>query len=88
LRAQFSGAALEAILASYLSGLHAAYAIAIACAGLAAFVGLAAEWKKINVEEIMAKQALPKNEAESVASVEEMETAGPDVASSNAKVDS
>jgi hypothetical protein len=50
LRDAYSANILPGVLSSYLSGLRAAYAVAIASAGVAFAFGLIAEWKKINVD--------------------------------------
>lgn len=62
LHANFSGYTLTTVLQSYLDGLHAAYALAIASAGMAALLSLAAEWKKVNMEQVLKQQGAPSGE--------------------------
>ena len=56
LRASFSEVTLTAVRQSYLEGLRTTYALAIASAGTALLVSLAAEWKKVNMEQVMKNQ--------------------------------
>lgn len=53
---------LKTVLQSYLHGLHTAYALAIASAGIAASLSLGAEWKKVNVEQVMKQQGAQSDE--------------------------
>jgi hypothetical protein len=48
--------ALTAVLQTYLDGLHTTYAVAIVAAGIACVLSLRAEWKKINVEQVLKQE--------------------------------
>jgi hypothetical protein len=44
----FPAEAIPGILISYMAGLRASYAIAIACMGLATIFSLGSKWQKLN----------------------------------------
>lgn len=50
IRNAFSADQIPGVLNSYLSGLHAAFALAIVAAGLATIAGFLSEWKTIKVK--------------------------------------
>lgn len=64
LHSSFSGKTLETVLHSYLDGLHTAYALAIASAGIAFLLGLASEWKKVNMEQVIKQQGAAADESQ------------------------
>ena len=49
LRSVFAADVIPGVLRSYLSGLHAAFAIAIVAAGLATIVSFFSKWRSIKV---------------------------------------
>lgn len=49
LRSVFAADVIPGILRSYLSGLHAAFAIAIVAAGIATIVSFFSQWRSIKV---------------------------------------
>jgi len=62
----FTGDTLEAVLQAYISAMRSAYALSLACGGLAFLFSFAAEWKKINLDATSQESDLPSTDSKHV----------------------